>query len=381
MAVIERGAEFATTNNGVSRAEGLLDEVIVAPGKLEETITPLQNEIVRPSRTIKRLGRRRTLEEIKAKIKEERDNHQNLIKGHTTEALKELWNPHSDIHPVIRTARLTPYVEGGKTTYDPNTLTAARDLGGQLLDLHEHLEAMEEEQPFVIVTYKPQLGFEWVDSLQLAYGILAPGIGLNPAKGEIVEEECECCEGYHQRVAPQLKLPIIKSNAVKPSVNKHEYLTDYQTAFNVNGKREERVAPSAGIFFRNPKDSIVLPTGKVFTEGATPIVMYDTDEGVIEIKAGSHSQDKFDEKSFCAIGARSVEQTIDVILDRSKGVYVDPDEPAEQPWRQMDIYELHNNGAKPKDPKKDMPAEYMRDMYSDVARLVIDGLHISAKNK
>lgn len=282
-------------------------------------------------------------QELLAKADHEAGIQRNFSREAAEELVQELQNPHCQEHPITRVSLLLP-VMGQESLANTQNLAAAEKIGQQFFDLNEHLENSEEPLPFLVATYRPGRTPGWYGDLHISYGHTTPASGLVPLQGEKVPQKCPCGQEHYQP-APALELPVQDFAAVKPSVYNHEYFTSNDTLVSVNGYRSEKTLPKMGSFFKEPQNAILLPTGRIFTESAEPLVRYEVDGEVREIRAASHSASPYEQRAFCAIGLHPVKEALDGLLEGS-------------------VQQYQGN-------------EHMIDMYSDVNKLVVNGLRLA----
>jgi hypothetical protein len=236
-----------------------------------------------------------------------------LVAEHQEELVSELLDPAYQGDPMMRIALLAPKL-GGEGMYDEATLNTAYILGEQLSDFDEQQRASKESQPFLVATYKPSRVPGWYEDLHLSYGLTIPGAGLSPRASEQA--------GGQHLPTNIIDLPVLNFVAIKPSVYTHEYFTSSQDLISVNGYRVQRGVDNTGHWFRNAKNSLILPTGKIFTDGAEPIVRYDGLGGEVkEIVASTRTQGSLQEKTLCAVGENSVREARETLLARARSVY------------------------------------------------------------
>jgi small-conductance mechanosensitive channel len=266
-----------------------------------------------------------------------------LIDDESEDLRDYIKDPHSPIEDFERSIFSLPSM-GGEDLSNGQIREAVLLLAEQLAAFDEYLRQNSEPQPFMVVSYKPSQIPGWYSDLHINYGLTIPATGLS-LQEKIQEQVCECGE-IHRDPTNIIKLPVHVHDAIKPSVSLHEYFTSAHDVVSVNGYRSQLDAPNSAHFFREPKNSLILPTGKVFTEGAEPIVRYDYGDKIIEITASSKSLSPAQESTLCAVGTEAVWETRNELYDRAKKAY-------------------ESN-------------QYMREMYGNIDKLIVHGLRRGA---
>jgi hypothetical protein len=292
---------------------------------------------------VDKLEQRRALDQIITDLKKEHRARVNAIDGtadeHLNELLSDLEDPHFPIDPIQRTALLLPGM-GGESLKNNNIRSSATVLAGQISSFNDVLVASNEPQPFINLTYIPGRLPGWYNDLHISYGATLPNTGLQFSKSD-QEEVCDCGE-VHYKPSNVLDIPVQDYSAVKPSIFSHEYFKPEEEVVSVNGFRSQLDAPNSRHFFRKEKNSIILPVGKIITEGAVPIINYDNGGVVKEITAGTHSLSWEQERTFSAVGNNAVRAASDNLLDLANKAYAEN--------------------------------AYMKEMYRDIDRLVVTGI-------
>jgi hypothetical protein len=238
---------------------------------------------------------------IKGSIKEDIDQSQQIGTLEAKALEESLEDPKSPENIVIRTALLLPKM-GGSSLEKPKTFEAAHTLSEQLLNLNQTLENTDVSQQIVAFNFRPSFSEQWYENLDITYGFTKPAEGL-------VQEHSE-------ELSPNLLVPVDEStlHGVHPSMYTPEWFHGGVVNY-VNGSKSQ--SPSSFIT-KVHKPTIMLPTGEIYLERATPIVMYDLPDGsTAEISAKTWSKN-YGEKTFIAIGKKSVARTLNGLVERCR---------------------------------------------------------------